>query len=327
MQLTLPALPPFSFSAVVRSHGWAQLAPFDASADGELTYVQRLDSDRVIELRMRETVVGLGPEPIVGWTPGGERSAEFSNPEQWMGTIGAKTGVVVEVPAFVDPFEQAQIARDVPWMLGLDQDLSPFYALARSEPKLVRAEARAQGRVLRSPTLFEDAVKTMLTVNTSWAGTIRMVEALVEQFGDPLPADPTRRSFPTPERVADADEEILRSRTRLGFRAPSVLQLARSVASGALDLEALKRVEIPTAELRQRLLAIRGIGPYAAANLLMILGRYDFIPVDSWAMKMVSREWHAGGRVGPAEVEAAFERWGEWQGLAYWFWDWSGPPA
>jgi 3-methyladenine DNA glycosylase/8-oxoguanine DNA glycosylase len=55
----------------------------------------------------------------------------------------------------------------------------------------------------------------------------------------------------------------------------------------------------------------------------MILGRYDFVPVDSWAMKMVSHEWYGGEAVGQAEVEAAFERWGDWKGLAYWFWDWS----
>jgi len=38
---------------------------------------------------------------------------------------------------------------------------------------------------------------------------------------------------------------------------------------------------------------------------------------------MVSNEWYAGAPVGRAEVEAAFERWGQWQGLAYWLWDWS----
>jgi 3-methyladenine DNA glycosylase/8-oxoguanine DNA glycosylase len=327
MQLTLPALPPFSFSSVVRSHGWAQLAPFGASTNGELTYMYRMDRQRVVELRIRAAAIELGAEPPDGWRPAAESPTEVPNPEPWMESAGAETGVTVEAEGPVDPAGQALIERDVAWMLGLDQDLSPFYAQTRSEPKLARAEARAQGRILRCPTLFEDAVKTMLTVNTSWAGTRRMVEALVAQFGDPLPGDATRRAFPTAEQIAGADEETLRSRTRLGFRAPSVLQLGRAVASGALELEALKQAAIPTTELRQRLLAIRGVGPYAAANLLMILGRYDFIPVDSWAMKMVSLEWHQGRSIGPAEVEAAFERWGEWKGLAYWLWDWSEAPA
>jgi 3-methyladenine DNA glycosylase/8-oxoguanine DNA glycosylase len=102
-----------------------------------------------------------------------------------------------------------------------------------------------------------------------------------------------------------------------------VLELAQAVASGALDPEALKTADISTAELRKRLLALKGVGDYAAANLLMLLGRYDFVAVDSWALKMVSHEWYNGESIGKAEVEAAFERWGEWKGLAYWFWDWS----
>ena len=150
-----------------------------------------------------------------------------------------------------------------------------------------------------------------------------MVEALVSQFGAPLPTDQTCHAFPTPDQLAATNEETLRSSARLGYRAPYVLELARSVASGVLALESLKTADIPTTQLRQQLLAIKGVGEYAMANLLILLGRYDFVPVDSWAIKMVSHEWYGGEPVGRAEVEAAFERWGEWKGLVYWFWDWS----
>jgi len=235
----------------------------------------------------------------------------------------ASAGVSVGVDGGLSEAEHEEVGRKVQWMLGLDQDLSAFYAQAREEPKLARVVERGQGRLLRSPTLFEDTVKTILTTNTAWGGTIRMVEALVSQFGAPLPADPTRRAFPTPDRLAPTDAETLRSEIRLGYRAPYILELAQTVATGALDLEALKTADIPTPEVRKQLLAIKGVGDYAAANLLMLLGRYDFIPVDSWALKMVSHEWHDGEPVGRAEVETAFERWGEWKGLAYWFWDWS----
>jgi len=290
IKLTLPARPPFSLPAVAGSHGWVKLAPFATDApSGGLTYVGRLDSGRVVGMLVQKAADGVG----------------------------------VEVDGQLSEAERDQVARMVEWMLGLDQDFSTFYALARQEPKLAHVVQRAQGRLLRSPTLFEDVVKTILTTNTSWAGTIRMVEALVAQFGEPLPADPTRHAFPTPDRLAAADEGMLRSSARLGYRAPYVLELARAAASGALDLEALKTADTPTPQLRKRLLAIKGVGGYAAANLLMLLGRYDSVPVDSWALKMVSHEWYGGEPVGQAEVEAAFERWGEWKGLAYWFWDWS----
>ena len=290
MRLTQSAHPPFSLSAVVRSHGWIRLAPFREDDDtGGLTYVGRLQSGRVVELLVQET----------------------------------SDGVSVEVQGPLSEAETEDVGRQVAWMLALDQDSSAFYALARQEPKLAHVEEQAKGRILRSPTLFEDTVKTILTTNTSWGGTIRMVEALVSRFGPPLPADPTRHAFPAPDQLAATDVDTLRAEARLGYRAPYVLELARQVAGGALDLEGLKTSNVPTPELRQQLLAIKGVGDYAAANLLMLLGRYDFIPVDSWARKMVSQEWYDGQPVGRAEVEAAFERWGAWKGLAYWLWDWS----
>jgi 3-methyladenine DNA glycosylase/8-oxoguanine DNA glycosylase len=290
MKLTLNARPPFSFHSAVFSHGWMQLAPFGFDeTSAVLSYIDRLDSGRVLAYR-------LG---------------------------AARGGLSVESPESLSLAERAEVKRRVGWMFGLEMDFSEFYALARREPKLKRAEARAQGRVLRCPTLFEDVVKTILTTNTLWGATKRMTLNLVNQFGEPLPADPSRRAFPTPMRIAKTNEAALRAETRLGYRAPYVLELAQRVASGALDLEALKAGDIPTPELRKRLLAIKGIGNYAAANLLVILGRYDFLPVDSWALKMVSNEWHAGKPVTPAQVESAFERWGKWKGLAYFVWDWN----
>jgi 3-methyladenine DNA glycosylase/8-oxoguanine DNA glycosylase len=298
-EFQLSARQPFSFYSAVRSHGWAQLAPFVWDEGCQtLGYILRLSSGRVTALRLS----------------------------------AAPAGVSIQSSLALTPAEQGELAAAVTWMLALDMDFSEFYALAAQEPKLHSMVAGGKGRVLRSPTLFEDVVRTILTTNTLWAATKRMCLNLVEQFGDPLEDDPggeftpllhpLRRAFPTPERLAASDEATLRSQTRLGYRAPYILELARNVAAGLLDLEALKHSDLPTPELRKRLLRIKGIGGYAVAVLLMILGLYDSIPVDSWALKSVSNEWYDGQPVGKAEVEAAFERWGEWQGLAYWFWDW-----
>ena len=288
MELHLSARPPFSFAAVADSHGWRQLAPFRGDRDA-LFYVIRLATGRVTELVL----------------------------------TGAADGVGVAAEDDLSPAEEAEVAATVAWMLGLEQNLSAFYEAARDEPKLAAAAAEAKGRILRSPTLFEDVVKTILTTNTIWGSTVRMVANLVTLFGDPLPADPTRRAFPTPAQLAATDEPTLRSVGRLGYRAPYVLDLACKVAAGTLDLEALRTADLPTPELRKRLLALKGVGPYAVANLLMLLGHYDAIPIDSWALSVVSKEWHGGARVGPAEVEAAFARWGQWKGLAYWFWQYA----
>jgi len=290
MKAHLPARLPFSLPSVVRPHGWWQLSPFSwNAADGELTRVERLSAGRVLELRVGQSGVGVG----------------------------------VEVDGQLADAEWGEVADKVTWMLQLDLDLSAFYALVGDETGLAHVERGAHGRILRSPTLFEDVVKTILTTNVAWSGTLRMVDALVSGFGDPLPLDPMRHAFPTPTRLAATDEAALRS-AGLGYRAPYVLELARTVTEGELGLEGLKDAALPTAQVRARLLAIKGVGDYAAASLLMLLGHYSFVPIDSWARTMVSREWYDGEPVGRAEVEAAFERWGRWKGLAYWLWDWAG---
>lgn len=288
MQLTLAARPPFSLPAVIRSHGWYQLAPFTTDEAREtLGYVTQLESGRVVALQIS----------------------------------GVPDGVRIRLDGDLDDGEQSEVAEQVVWMLGLEQDLSDFYAQAAQEPKLAHVPAGAHGRVLRSATLFEDVVKTILTTNTAWSGTKRMVKAVVDGFGPADPSEPDRHAFPAPAHLAATDELTLRE-AGLGYRAPYVYELAQRAAEGDVALEAWKTADLPTPELRKRLLSLKGVGNYAAANILMLLGHYDFIPIDSWARMIVSHEWHEGEAVTAADVESAFAQWDEFKGLAFWFWNW-----
>jgi 3-methyladenine DNA glycosylase/8-oxoguanine DNA glycosylase len=288
MKFSLPARKPFNFHSVIYSHGWYQLAPFTFDEEtNTLCYVLQFANGRVIELKMRD----------------------------------AEEGVAVETEK-LDKTERKEVTDRVKWMFDLDSDFSRFYEAARREPKLAQAEALARGRVLRSPTVFEDVIKTILTTNTLWGATKNMTRKLVNEFGAPLEGQGENRAFPSPESIAAGSPEILKEKVRVGYRAPAIHQLAVRVASGELDLESFKTSTLPTLELRKELLKINGVGPYAAANLLLILGRHDFIPIDSYALKMVSHEWYEGKPVTAKEVEQHFKEWGEFKALAYWFWDW-----
>jgi 3-methyladenine DNA glycosylase/8-oxoguanine DNA glycosylase len=288
MKFTLPAHRPFNFLSVVNSHGWRQLAPFSYEEDAyTLAYILRLSNGRVVELKLRDGV----------------------------------EGVLVETEKLAKT-ERKEVAEKVTWMFGLDMDFSLFYIASRLEPKLASVKKRALGRVLRSPTLFEDVIKTILTTNTLWGATKNMTLKLVNELGEPLQDDTTKKAFPTPEAIAASSPGFLKEKIRVGYRASAIHELAVRVASGQFDLEALKTSELSTLELRKELLTINGVGPYAAANLLLILGRSDFIPIDSWALKLVSYEWYSGEPITAREVEKRFEKWGEFKGLAFWFWDW-----
>jgi 3-methyladenine DNA glycosylase/8-oxoguanine DNA glycosylase len=288
MKFTLAARQPFNFSSVINSHGWRQLAPFSyEESSNTLSYILRVSNGRVIELNFSESTDGISVET--------EK---------------------------LDKSERREVVDKVTWMFGLDMDFTHFYAASRREPKLAHAKRLARGRVLRSPTVFEDVIKTILTTNTLWGATKNMTRKLVEVFGQPLPADPDKKTFPTPAAIAASRPDVLKEKIRVGYRAPAIHQLAVRVASGKFDLESLKSSALPTLELRKELLTMNGVGPYAAANLLMILGRHDFIPIDSYALKMVSTEWYDGEPITAREVEKQFEKWGEFKGLAFWFWDW-----
>jgi 3-methyladenine DNA glycosylase/8-oxoguanine DNA glycosylase len=78
-------------------------------------------------------------------------------------------------------------------------------------------------------------------------------------------------------------------------------------------------MEIPSAEIKKDLLAIKGIGNYAAASILMLLGRYDEIPVDSVFQQLMEKKYFPDRDFELKEALAIYEKWGRWQYLAYWF--------
>jgi 3-methyladenine DNA glycosylase/8-oxoguanine DNA glycosylase len=199
-------------------------------------------------------------------------------------------------------------------MLRLDEDLSAFYAVARDDPQLAWAAAGA-GRMLRSPTVFEDVVKTICTTNCAWGGTIRMVTALVDNLG--IPARGGARTFPTPRAMAEAGEDFYRDVARAGYRGAYLRSLAEQVADGELDLEELNDPELPVDEIEARLLALPGVGPYAAAHVMLTsLGRYSRLVLDSWTRPTYAKL--AGRKASDKTIERKFRRYGDFAGLAFW---------
>ena len=278
---------PFDFVHTCTAHGWAALPPFTwDDATQKLVRAERLPDGTHVVLHMRGIPHGVH--------------------------------VTVESAGPLTPSQRAACERVVRTCLRLDEDLRPFYARIAEHPEW-RAFPQGGGRLLRSPTLFEDIVKTICTTNTRWAQTKRMVQRLVEAFGERPTFAPHTPTFPTAQALAHASDEALKA-CGLGYRADAVREIARAVAEGALDIEAWRTSEAPTAELRKRLLSLRGIGPYAAATLLMLIGRYDEVPFDSIYRDFVVRTFFKGEPPpSKADLQRVYDEWGEWKYLAYWF--------
>jgi 3-methyladenine DNA glycosylase/8-oxoguanine DNA glycosylase len=295
---------PVDFRRTIASHGVAELPP------------NRVDEEaRRLELTL----------PVNGAAP---RTVLVSAGRRGHGRMevvgGARAGSA----------QQQRLLEAVAHVLRLDEDLSPFYAAAAADPDLSWVTAGA-GRMLRSPTVFEDVVKTICTTNTVWSATVRMVSALVEHLGRPAAGaapGPFGRAFPTPEVMAEAGEDFYRDVVRAGYRGAYLQSLAASVVGGELDLEELARVPaegLPDEEVAARLLALPGVGPYATAHIMMLLGRYSRLILDSWSRPKYLRV--AGARrAKDTTIERRFRRYGPYAGLAFWLYitrDWVGDAA
>jgi N-glycosylase/DNA lyase len=210
--------------------------------------------------------------------------------------------------------DRGRLLAPVEHMLRLDVDLSPFYALAAADDELAWTTAGA-GRMLRSPTVFEDVVKTICTTNCAWSGTVRMVSALVDNLGAEAPDG--RRAFPSPTAMAEADESFYSEVARAGYRGPYLRDLATQVADGGLDLESLDDSELPEDEVAARLLALPGVGPYAAAHIMTTaLGRYRRLIFDSWTRPTYAKL--RGRKASDKTIERRYRRYGAYAGLAFW---------
>jgi 3-methyladenine DNA glycosylase/8-oxoguanine DNA glycosylase len=265
---------PISFSHTIASHGLASLKP-SLPGDGGSYRIALNVADVAVLLTLR----AVGAELEVASGP----------------RLSAKAA------------EEAlsQVRR----IFRLDDDLSPFYAIAQTDQALAWTTVGA-GRMLASPTVFEDVVKTICTTNCAWSGTIRMVSALVDDLGT--------GAFPSPERMAKAKESWYRDVARAGYRGAYLRDLARAVARGDLDLESRRpQFGASDAECEERLLALPGIGPYAAAHAMQLLGRHHRLILDSWTRPTYLR-LRGKRSAKDTSIVRAFKKYGPYAGLAFW---------
>lgn len=282
---------PVDLKRTITSHGLVSLPPM------------HLDEDRsTLEITLR--------------VPRGARTVRISP--------GSRRRARLEVAGRAPSAAVASALEEgVKHVLRMDEDLSGFYSLVAEDPDLSWATTGA-GRMVRSQTVFEEIVKTVSTTNTAWSATRKMVSALVQHLGDPAPGAPKEsplgRAFPTPEAMAAVDEDFYRSVVRAGYRAPYFKKLAASVADGEVDVERFGSAsgdELDDETVKKELLALPGVGPYAAAHIMMMIGRYSLLILDSWTRPTYARL--AGKKsVKDSTIERRFKRYGPYAGLAFW---------
>jgi 3-methyladenine DNA glycosylase/8-oxoguanine DNA glycosylase len=289
-----PAGEPVDLWRTIVSHGVASLPPAEVDEDA-----------RVMAVTL----------PVAGAKPRTVRIRQGRKGKARIDVLGPQFGERTK----------AGLLASVRTVLNLGEDLSPLYEVAATDPELEWIRIGA-GRMARGATVFEDVVKTICTTNCTWSATERMVGALVAELGQRSAGD-HGRAFPTPEAMASTPERFYRETARAGYRGAYLKALARSVAEGSLDLEALATVspdELSDDELEKILLALPGVGPYAAAHIMMLIGRHSRLILDSWTRPKYARV-NGGRKATDRQIERRFRRYGPYAGLAFWLYltrDW-----
>ena len=288
---------PLAFSRILESHGLAGVSPWE-----------RLQTEKGRAGLLITVATSVGPRTL---------SIECDAPD--LPGAEAVVQVVTELAAN-DPLpcdqEVGAIAHRI---LGLGRDLTGFHRSAANDPDLQWVPAAGAGAMARGATVFEDVIRTILTTNCSWNMTIQMCTALVQQLGEPDPLT-GRKAFPTPDAIAGCTEQQLKDTVRVGYRAPMIIESARRVAEGEIDLELLGSApptELTDSEVERRLRSLPGVGPYAAAHAMLLIGRPSLPILDSWTRPKYAR---ITGRkqATDAQILKRVSRHGANAGLALW---------
>jgi N-glycosylase/DNA lyase len=271
-------LPPMDLGLVVRSHGWYDLPPFEWNAAEKTLGLIFLERECPVRVEVAEQAGGLAVK-ATALAPSAHSSTRA-------------VGLVLER------------------VLDLKADLSSFHSLCAGDPRFAWVARRGAGRILRAPTLFEDAVKVLATTNCTWGLTKLMVTNLIERFD-------RGGAFPDARFVAGLSARVLTA-AKWGYRAPYLAAFARRVASGKLDLARWEDPGFPDEEIEKEIRSEKGFGPYAADTLGRLLGRHRKLGLDAWSRKKVATLRFRGRAVKDARVARFYAPFGPHAGLAFW---------
>jgi len=220
--------------------------------------------------------------------------------------------------------EQREARRQIGRMLRLDEGEEVIAEFHRVDPRWKKS---GRGRLMRSPTFFEDVIKTVTSCNVTWPSTIIMNARLCAVYG--RGNREIGRGFPSAKRIAGVKPGRLRARCTVGYRDQRIVELAKMFAAGprrgGIDVEWFEDPSTPDEAIHAALLQWPGIGPYAAANIMQLLGRYRRLPLDTESIRHGKTILGMTGsdRAIMKAIHAHFAPFGEHAFRSYWFelWD------
>ncbi|MBT2734978.1 DNA-3-methyladenine glycosylase [Bacillus sp. ISL-7] len=208
-----------------------------------------------------------------------------------------ETRVLVQIEAFVNmqlhvhflggtqpstPWQIAEVVRYITEWFDLNNDLTPFYEIAKADPLLKMTVKDFYGlRLIGIPDLFEALCWGVLgqQINLGFAYTLK--RQFVEKFGESIEWDGKNYwIFPSYERIAQLTPKDLADIKMTVKKSEYIIGIAKLMASGELSKEKLMESG-HFKEVEKSLIKIRGIGPWTANYVLMRCLRFPTaFPID-----------------------------------------------
>ena len=219
--------------------------------------------------------------------------------------LGERYYALVAGGRYLEVSQQGQTVRfDCPeeefeavWRLyfDLDADYGRYKSAVAKRDKYLQSAVAAGGglRILRQE-LWETIVCFIISQQNNIARITKCVENLCLLFGETCynKSKQVYNAFPSAERLAACTADEL-APIRLGYRAKYILAAARQVASGEVDLDAVRRMDY--AHAKAELMRLTGVGVKVAECIcLFALHHIDAFPIDTHIRQMLDAHYPKG---------------------------------
>jgi len=287
----LEAIPPFNFKYTVYkpSHFPTKLENFDEASE-TMYRTLRLSQNKIIGLKMAD-----------------------------LKKVKEREGIMAEVFSNRSLTEQdlQRVRSHISQAYGLNEDISSFYQSVANDTSIQGPIQNLRGmRVSCFETLFEILNISSMLQNTTVKRSEQMMENMLSFFGRKVNYDGRQLYvFYTPQDITQSSEQKLRE-LKVGYRAKFLMEIANHFSANANLEEKLKTMSFE--EAKDKLMEIKGVGPYSARiALFQYLRRPNEINFDSWKRKIFSRCFFGNENETVDKVEKeASKRWRNWMGYA-----------
>ncbi|BBO92892.1 hypothetical protein [Desulfosarcina ovata] len=264
----------YSLDMTCHVHGWKNLAPFEWHVGDQSLSFSCYALDTPIDLRLwqKQDYIEIRVESDSTLSP--------SEVEQIFALINRSLGLEVRTEALLE------IA---------DKVGAEYVALVKN----------GAGRMLRSPSLWEDASKTLFTTNCTWALTKHMCHAVCSaKFSRPTPNN--RYPFPKPEIFKDLEPNEIENLMPIGYRSHYFINLAKRFSQDS-RLDGIEMNGYDFNSAYKIVASLNGFGPYASNHLMILCGYFDEVPIDTVVISYLKNNYRV--RKPEAFIRRHYKKW------------------